>query len=197
MTEQEFCSRIWNYYLMLESDFIGTLSYVELADENNSTYSNEYVKLLLAICSEIDVVCKVFCSMVDPTCGADNITIYRKTLMKMIPDIKKTKTVCIRSQDFYTPFESWGEDRSPDWWVAYNSVKHGGLMKEGYKKGNQKNVYNSLCGLFLLCRFLYLRIAAYEPDPASRLLLVDGWPQYLRIGGKMVIRTTETGFMIM
>lgn len=35
---------IWEYYLLLESDFIQTLNYVELSTENYDTFSKEYAK---------------------------------------------------------------------------------------------------------------------------------------------------------
>ena len=51
----------WRYYILLEKKFIGTLNYVELAEENFSTYSVEYARQLLAVGSELDTFFKIYC----------------------------------------------------------------------------------------------------------------------------------------
>ena len=51
----------WQHFLALEADFAATSRYVEFSKENFGTYSVEYAKLLLAICSDVDVLCKVIC----------------------------------------------------------------------------------------------------------------------------------------
>ncbi len=78
MNREEFCSKLWSYYLMLEKDFLETERYVNfdlgknnlynntnpinIGDYGNSlAYSNEYVKQYLSICSEIDAVMKTIC----------------------------------------------------------------------------------------------------------------------------------------
>lgn len=57
----------WNYFLELEHEFAETSRYVSFEKSNSNTYSREFLKLLQAICSEIDVVGKEITSMVDPT----------------------------------------------------------------------------------------------------------------------------------
>ena len=49
MTKEEFLSRVWGYYIMLENNFMDTFVYVEPVTENNDTFSKEYGKLLLSI----------------------------------------------------------------------------------------------------------------------------------------------------
>ncbi|OOE41692.1 hypothetical protein BZG00_01610 [Salinivibrio kushneri] len=51
----------WQHFLSLEKDFVETVEYVELSDENALTYSIAYTKLYLAICSETDVIAKLVC----------------------------------------------------------------------------------------------------------------------------------------
>lgn len=61
MTRQELMQEYWRYYLMLEKKFIHTFSYVELAEGNYNTYSNEYALLLQSIGAELYSFFKVYC----------------------------------------------------------------------------------------------------------------------------------------
>ena len=72
----EFCKYHWEYYLVLEKDFLETERYIsfDLGDNylyddrettnigNSMTFSNEYIKQYQTICSEIDVVMKSICN---------------------------------------------------------------------------------------------------------------------------------------
>ena len=44
----------WDYYLVLERELVNSFNYVELSNDNFSTYSVEFAKMLLSICSEFD-----------------------------------------------------------------------------------------------------------------------------------------------
>lgn len=54
MTRKEFLQHYWCYYLVLEEKFRNTLNYVELDQDNERTFSNEYALLLQAIGAELD-----------------------------------------------------------------------------------------------------------------------------------------------
>ena len=47
---------------MLEKQFVNTLQYVDLDNNNFTTFSNQYANLLQAIGSELDSFFKVYCS---------------------------------------------------------------------------------------------------------------------------------------
>ena len=55
----------WNYFLELEEQFLDTKKYVAFDAVNYKTYSLEYLKLLEAVCSEIDVVGKEIAHQID------------------------------------------------------------------------------------------------------------------------------------
>lgn len=55
----------WDYYLVLERELVNSFNYVELSNDNFSTYSVEFAKMLLSICSEFDSVLKIM-SNFDP-----------------------------------------------------------------------------------------------------------------------------------
>ena len=80
MTIEEYNSKVWAFYLRLEKDFIESLNYVEFAEDNYSTYSIEFERMLLAICSEIDVLCKLLCKEIDPTASPTKILDYANIL---------------------------------------------------------------------------------------------------------------------
>lgn len=55
---ENFIKNFWHYYIQLENEFLETRKYVEISEDNFSTYSLEYLKLYQALCSEIDVIGK-------------------------------------------------------------------------------------------------------------------------------------------
>lgn len=75
MNRNEFCKHHWEYYLVLENDFLITERFVsfDLGENyiydgndhevagNSMTFSNEYIKQYQAICSEVDVILKSIC----------------------------------------------------------------------------------------------------------------------------------------
>ena len=80
MTIEKYNSTVWTYYLQLEADFYKTLNYVEFSQDNFSTYSKEYAKQLLSICSEIDVVCKLLCHEINPSAPTKDINDYANVI---------------------------------------------------------------------------------------------------------------------
>ena len=56
----------WNYFLELEKQLLSTRRYVAFDVANYKTYSMEYLKLIEAVCSEIDVVGKEIAHQIDP-----------------------------------------------------------------------------------------------------------------------------------
>ena len=61
-----FVRSYWDYYLELEEEFINTKKYVAFEKANGKTYSLEYLKLMQAVCSEIDNVAKYIARMIPP-----------------------------------------------------------------------------------------------------------------------------------
>lgn len=55
----------WQYFLELEEQFLSTRRYVAFDKANFKTFSTEYLKLLVAVCSEIDTVGKAIAHQVN------------------------------------------------------------------------------------------------------------------------------------
>lgn len=66
----------WRYFLSLEKEFSETLRFVEFTPSQQSVYSFEFARLLILICSELDVLFKVVCSSAIPGSDADSIGKY-------------------------------------------------------------------------------------------------------------------------
>ena len=71
-TFNSFIKNYWWYYKELEQEFLLTSKYVEISEDNFSTYSVEFLKLYQAVCSEIDVVGKMMASYVNSSFNSDN-----------------------------------------------------------------------------------------------------------------------------
>ena len=143
----------WNYFLALEADLANLSRYVEFTPDNYRAYSIEMVHLLLASASEVDVVLKQLCVVVAPEKRADNIEIYREVLQTLDPSIAGVSVSLPRFGLDLTPWANWQDDKSPEWWVDHNKVKH--ERGTHFQKANLKNVLNAMSGLFVVLIFYY------------------------------------------
>ena len=175
MTSQDFLQTYWRQYLLLENDFIETINFVELSSDNYSTYSSKYLKLLLAIGSEIDVILQAYCSQFDPTYNKEAISDYRVDIknyeLNNSQNIESlnTQKVITYNDIYLSPWAEWySNDTSPTWWKIYNKVKHDrvgihefyGIKKESYKFANLENVLNALAALYQIMLNLYRSIVS-------------------------------------
>jgi hypothetical protein len=143
----------WNYFLALESDVENLSRYVEFTEKNYSTYSIEMVRLLLAACSEIDVIAKILCKRVVTDKKPKNMDQYREILKEKIPYIPEMKILIQRYGLETIPWENWQSDENPEWWGQYNDVKH--ERNKHFEHANLKNTLNSIGGLFIFLLYLY------------------------------------------
>ena len=75
----------WQYLITLDSDLKEVSRYVDIKPENFSTFSIEFVRLLLAAGSEIDVVAKILCDRIDSSKTYRNINDYRAAISGRFP----------------------------------------------------------------------------------------------------------------
>jgi len=144
--------RYWRHFLALEADFAATSRYVEFSQQNFPTYSIEYVKLLLAVCSEIDVLCKIICEQVDVAAKRDNINDYRACLLAHTQIA--SEEILIRASNLtFKPWDDWVSGTNPSWWRSYNNVKH--QRDSHFHEANLENCTNAICGLFVAVIYCY------------------------------------------
>lgn len=191
LTSQGFMDSFWTHYVMLEKEFMTTLYYVRLDRENYSTYSDAYIKLLLQIGSEIDVVAKETCKLINPQFNGDNIVDYRSELSGD-SGFASTK---VNLFNYGIILEPWNNTwltatgyTKIIWWDVYNKVKHqrtdqvniNSITKASYKFADLENVINALGGLYhLLLHSYYLTLknegkTVKIPLPGSRLFKLQG-----------------------
>ena len=170
----------WYYFLSIEKDFVRTIDFVFLSAANGKAYSHEYAKLLLLIGSEVDVIAKRLCKKVSPSDRAENIDDYRKVITNAFPGMHEIEIDIARFGLKIKPWLSWSGPSSPDWWRAYNNVKH--ERDKNFPNANQENTLNALCGELALLLYLFKEDPHLQPYPD---ILNYGFPDYMVTeGGK-------------
>lgn len=198
MTALEFIKFCWKHYLVLEEDFLKIERYISFETNNYNSYSVEFSKQYQAICSEVDVVCKIYCKVLNANSNAEKVLEYGKEILSGVPDIKNAIVKTRDNEIVLEPLKEWstnllnpldGNDplnRSPHWWKMYNKVKHQRLDldasgKPYYMQANLENTMNALAGLFVLCMSCYKELCVQEgetiriPLESSRLFIYSDW----------------------
>ncbi|UTZ33184.1 hypothetical protein HB762_17880 [Vibrio campbellii] len=142
----------WNLFTVLESDLSNVSRFIEFDERNFKAFSTELSKLLLSIGSEVDVVFKQLCKVVDGEARRKNIVDYYAVLSEN-DGIKSILAETVSIPRFgleFNPFEEWDADTRPKWWKSYNKVKHD--RQENYHEASLENVLRALSAL-MLCIF--------------------------------------------
>src|SRR4026208_1182320 len=96
----------WYCFLALEQDFNATTRYVEPCADNHATYSIDYAKILLGVCSEIDVVSKGLCEKIRPGSSPGNIDDYRRIITAQYTRLHEFEALLPRYGLKLTPWQS-------------------------------------------------------------------------------------------
>ena len=185
-----FVRSYWDYYLELEEQFLQTKKYVAFDIYNKNVYSVEFLKLMQAVCSEIDVVAKEVASALEPSFKVDNTTNIQKwgyVLQNKLPDILSSEVV-FNHDIRVSPWKNWvyeqyrdsknalryrlkGKAETPRWWSAYNAVKHQRtrLTDNGqinYTKANLLNLIHCFAALYIL-ETAYLDTLSGDQEPVD------------------------------
>lgn len=155
ITEDTFKKIYWENYLSIEEEFIRITKFVALDTINYATYSTAFLKLLLELGSEIDTLAKVLCSVAWNKTNVQKINEYGDCILKNAPEFERVFVVSETIKEI--PWQDWGS-KSPDWWIAYNKIKHnryetgsiGGVSQEYFKFANLENVVKALMALYQL-----------------------------------------------
>ncbi len=143
----------WNYFLSLESDLHALSRYVEFTKDNFACYSIELARIILAACSEVDVVAKQICNHVKKDQDANNIHTYRDILRPIFLNIERFQVLVKRHGLELAPWTNWAQGETPDWWGDHNDVKHERHVH--FQKANLSNALNSVAGLYVMVLYLY------------------------------------------
>lgn len=144
----------WNYFLAIEKNLENLSRYIEFSENNLQTYSIEIAHILLSSSSEVDVMLKQFCKLIEPNSNPNNINDYKNIILSSGSDIVDQKILISRYGLEYKPFENWITDgENPVWWKSHNRVKHN--RNEYYYQANLQNVVNSVGALLLVNIYFY------------------------------------------
>lgn len=161
----------WNYFIALENDISQFSRFLEIAESNFSSYSIELGRILFAASSEVDVVAKKYCKILEHNCPADNIGNYKTIITKYHPDFNSIKVHLPRFGLTLTPWNKWRTDTQPLWWRAYTKVKY--ERHEHFAEANLKNALNAVAALYVLQIFLYRKEAeSGKLSPNPQLFLI-------------------------
>ena len=169
--------RYWQHFLALEADFAATSRYVDFSPRNFATFSIEYAKLLLAIGSEVDVLCKLLCEKIDPAAKRDNIDDYRSCITSHT-SIAAEEVLIRRYSLTLKPWEAWSLVKNPAWWRSYNNVKH--QRDAFFHEATFENCANAISGLFAIVLYCHKAEASTDTlEPRPMLLGREKEPGYL------------------
>jgi hypothetical protein len=150
----------WHTFLGLEKDLIATTRYVALAPENGATWSEKIAQLLLLVGSTVgSVFNEMRKSPLLPQTKTvtnlkkkdePNIIDYREAYEPtfLLSGVEVQAHHGLTNYGVIKPFEAFLHKNSPDWWSAYNDVKH--EFFANVSKGTLNNLVHSLGGLFVL-----------------------------------------------
>lgn len=193
MLDQKDLYRYWQYCLYIEKNLEETTRFVEVCDENSSTYSAEYAQIISLTCAEIDSICKLLCSAIDSSIVFDNcknkgnMAKYTPIILNRFPKLPQCELSNTKNNESIRPFYDWTyvPYNSPAWWGDYQLIKHSRHIN--FELANQKNAFNSVAGLIILNLYLY-RLSRNEaneyPGPEPRIFSSSCFSQQLVCRGE-------------
>lgn len=163
MNTKDFFKKYIDHYMLLEEDFKKTFYYVTLEKENYNTYSSVYLKILLSIGSEVDILKKYLASLIKQNFN-ENKDDPNKIIIDFDSKFKELEVKLLLNDEKIMP---WNYEKEPDWWTAYNEIKHNRLAnaskfdnnKKYYQYANLKNVLYALSALYSLEMYVYRMIS--------------------------------------
>lgn len=191
MTREEFLINYWEYYKMLENDFLNVCRYIKILPINYKTCSDEIIKLLQTVSSEFEIICKLVCGFK----GNSNKKIYDylSYFYSNIRNFDKTRIkIKIAKNITLKPLKTImnnNNQMSLEWWKSYNNIKHNRL--ENYEEGNFLNLLKALAALYFL-EIYYIKLLGNQnneldiPNEESKLFQIVGWKKNPKRGSMIL-----------
>lgn len=152
----------WSYYMSVEKMLKNTSQYVSPSKLNENTYSDEFMKIILLSCSEIDSLLKVLCKHKNVNIDDKkyNMSVYAKVLLQyeMIKEMAYSPehTTSINEKSIIMfPFKELSEKETYgglSWWKDYQKLKHNRL--ENAERGTLKNAVAAISAHYIILRLL-------------------------------------------
>lgn len=195
MNLKDFKKEYLSQYILIEKDFRDTNDYVSMSENNYKTFSAVYLKLLLSIGSEVDVVEQLLCELLHTDKAHFN---------EVEPDFY---SILVEVENYDIILSPWKFDGNyPNWWTAYNEIKHNrncvaekfDKSKKYFEFANLENVLNALAGLFSLELLAYKKIAdenkdeMFVPDIHSIFNIKNLYWENVRVAGSYIYINDKT-----
>lgn len=152
-------------YVNIEKELRDIFNHVEPDEVNKNTFSFELYTLLLKACTEVELNCKEIleangalplrrCFTMEDYKKIEKSSLLSKYKV-VFPNWRKRTTAgvveYIRKE--LCPFANFAEaestkGKSPDWYVAYNEVKHN--REANFENANLENCMNAVAGILVL-----------------------------------------------
>ncbi|WES96498.1 hypothetical protein P2W68_16825 [Chryseobacterium arthrosphaerae] len=143
----------WNYFLAIEKDFENISRYVEFAEANNSTFSIEFGRIIMAASQEIDGIMKKICNIIQADSNARNVDDYKNIIKQDLPELIQEEVFTIRFGMSSKPWINWKDDINPDFWKSNNKIKHD--RTNHFEEANLKNAFNAVGALLIVTCYYY------------------------------------------
>ena len=156
----------WNYFLAVEEDLHQLSRFIEFTSDNFKTHSLELARILFAASAEVDVIAMQLCEQLVPGCRVSKMNEYTNLLSEHLPVLGEVTAITPRHGLKFQPWTNLQQRLVPDWWRAYNEVKH--HRHEKFESANLSNALNAVAGLFLITLFHYEKEATsgqLKPNP--------------------------------
>lgn len=152
-------------YINIEKELSNIFNHVEPDEANKNTFSFELYTLLLRACTEVELNCKEILEANGALPQGRYFTMEDYKKLEKSSLLSKYKVVFrnwrqrntegiveyIRKE--FWPFANFAETestkgKSPDWYVAYNEVKHN--RETNFENANLENCMNAVAGILVL-----------------------------------------------
>jgi hypothetical protein len=144
----------WPVYRRFESEFCELTFYIALEEDHLSVCSIRIAEMLLKICAECENIGKQL--LLEYKFSGKEAKEFKilGNQIKQYLNLENLKVQIVwpynSLKDLYIfPLNGWSQ-KNPDWFNAYNNVKHNRTTKNGLKSANYKSVLHSLSALYLL-----------------------------------------------
>jgi hypothetical protein len=158
--------KFWEYFLNVEADLAVCSRYVAFSSENFNTYSNEFGKIIVVACAEIDAILVELCKLIAPHEKPQSINQYFPIIHSKFSTFNNAKVDIRRDRLNLQPWEEWTDAKSPSWWGnGYNRIKHD--RTNHFQKANLHNALLAVGALFLVILYYHQHVTggALHVDP--------------------------------
>lgn len=137
-------------FMLIQKDLLTLFDYVEPSVNNLRTHSHRIAELLFRTCVEVEANFKAILSDNGYSSTKEtNMDDYKKLEPSHRLSSFEIKLPCWKGKtDCFKPFSSFNTNTSPNWYKAYNLVKHD--RSKNFKDASFRYLVEAVCGLVAL-----------------------------------------------